>query len=239
MAPPLRLDFSKEIGPIGGAAAIRYNRVIPPLEPTMSADSPTAPNTSTPDTGKRLRNFLIALVAIVLTGLFAFSLKLEGSGTSLAALAKTAVPLEVALANGKPTLMEFYADWCTTCQAMAPEIAALETQYADKVNFVMLNVDNEKWLPEVLSYRVDGIPHFVYLQPGGAPAGQAIGKQPQMIMGENLVALIAGDALPNVQNAGQTTAFSAPAAAKGAADRANQSTNAQSDPRSHGAQVKG
>jgi thiol-disulfide isomerase/thioredoxin len=205
--------------------------------------NPAAP-ISPADSGKRLRNFLIALVAIVLTGLFAFSLKLEGSGTSLAALAKTAVPLDVALANGKPTLMEFYADWCTSCQAMAPEIADLETQYASKVNFVMLNVDNEKWLPEVLGYRVDGIPHFVYLQPDGKPAGQAIGKQPQTIMGANLVALLAGDVLPNVQNTGQTTAFSAPAAARESADdlrsvEDHRATNTpQSDPRSHGAQVK-
>jgi hypothetical protein len=41
---------------------------------------------------------------------FAASRLLVG-GPSLAALEQQAVPLEVALSNGKPTVMEFYANW--------------------------------------------------------------------------------------------------------------------------------
>ena len=46
---------------------------------------------------------------------------------------------------------------------MAPDIQQLKDSYAGRVNFVMLNVDNTKWLPEMLNYRVDGIPHFEFL----------------------------------------------------------------------------
>jgi hypothetical protein len=45
---------------------------------------------------------------------------------------------------------------------MAPDVGVLKKQYGESVNFVMLNIDNTKWLPEILNYRVDGIPHFVF-----------------------------------------------------------------------------
>ncbi len=180
-------------------------------------------------TATQLKNFLIVLAAIALTVAISLGLKTQTTAVSLSAMAKAAVPIEVALANGKPTLMEFYADWCTSCQAMAPMLQSLKQTYGDRVNFVMLNVDNEKWLPEILSYRVDGIPHFVYMKSGGAAIGQAIGEQPRPILDANLVALSEGNSLPHAQTTGQTSAFSTPVETKESA----------ADPRGHGSQVVG
>ena len=195
----------------------------------MATDLPS-PNTAPSEkatTATRLSNFLIVLVAIVLTVAIALGLKTQTTSVSLSSMAKSAVPLEVALANNKPTLMEFYADWCTSCQAMAPTLESLRETYGDRINFVMLNVDNEKWLPEILSYRVDGIPHFVYMKPGGKATGQAIGEQPRPILEANLVALSEGIVLPYAQTTGQTSAFSTPVETKESA----------ADPRGHGSQV--
>ena len=175
--------------------------------------------------GKRVRNLLIVIVAIALSVALFLGIRSQNTDVSLTALDENSTPLEVALSNGKPTLMEFYANWCTVCQAMAPDIAQLEQEYAD-VNFVMLNVDNTKWLPEMLKYRVDGIPHFVFLDRQGEAIAQAIGSQPRTIMATNLEAMLTDSPLPYAQASGEVSKFTAPVAPA-----------AKDDPRSHGSQV--
>ena len=194
----------------------------------MSTDSSLKSQEKAESTfGIRLRNFLIVTVAAVLSVALFLGLRSETSSVSLADLDQNSIPLEVALSNGKPSLIEFYANWCTVCQKMAPDIATLETEYADKVNFVMLNVDNSKWLPEMLQYRVDGIPHFVFLDQNAQAQAETIGDQPRTIMGSNLEALIAGSALPYAQANGRVSQFSTTPAP----------TGNNEDPRSHGSQV--
>uniref|UniRef100_UPI000B49CB33 thioredoxin family protein n=1 Tax=Calothrix rhizosoleniae TaxID=888997 RepID=UPI000B49CB33 len=196
----------------------------------MSQESPINSTAKPePNTGAKVRNFLIAMVAIALSVALFLGLKTETSTASLDELSKQSTPLEVAINNNKPSIMEFYADWCTVCQKMAPDIAQFKQEYAGKVNFVMLNVDNTKWLPEMLKYRVDGIPHFVFLGKDGDTIGQAIGDQPQTIMASNLQALVSGDPLPYAQASGKVSQFSAPVTPAGN----------QNDPRSHGSQVRG
>lgn len=191
-------------------------------------ESPVASQEQSESTmGKRVRNLVIVLVAIALSVSLFLGLRTESNSVSLATLDEESTPLEVALSNGKPTLMEFYANWCTVCQAMAPDIGQMKQQYADSLNFVMLNVDNTKWLPEMLKYRVDGIPHFVFLNSKGEAIAQTIGEQPRTVMATNLEALVAGLPLPYAQAGGQVSKFEAPVAPSSGAD----------DPRRHGSQV--
>ncbi|MBW4661100.1 MAG: thioredoxin family protein [Drouetiella hepatica Uher 2000/2452] len=186
---------------------------------------PTQPPTR--NLATQIRNLAIALVAIVLSTALFFGLQTGSDSGTLAAMAAASTPLETALTNAKPSLMEFYADWCTSCQAMAKDMGELEQAYGDRVNFVMLNVDNSKWLPEMLHYRVDGIPHFVFLNAEGEAIASTIGEQPRTVMAANLEAMTTGAELPFALSRGRVSDVEAPAVAP-----------SKDDPRSHGGVAK-
>ena len=156
-------------------------------------------------TPAKIRNVLLAVVAIALSAAVYLGFQTQTQGISLEAQAQRAIPLATALDNGRPTLVEFYADWCTSCQAMAPDLAELKKNYGGSVNFAMLNVDNNKWLPEVLRYRVDGIPHFVYLDDTGTAIAESIGEQPLGVLEQNITALVAHEPIPYANVTGQTS----------------------------------
>ncbi|MBI4782416.1 MAG: thioredoxin family protein [Oscillatoriophycideae cyanobacterium NC_groundwater_1537_Pr4_S-0.65um_50_18] len=189
-----------------------------------AGSDPAGSNPATQNLATRIRNLTIAFVAIILSTALFFGLQTGSESGSLAAMAADSTPLEAALANGKPSLMEFYADWCTSCQAMAKDMGDLKQTYGDRVNFVMLNVDNSKWLPEMLHYRVDGIPHFVFLDAKGESIASTIGEQPHPVMAANLEAMITGSELPYALSRGRVSDVEAPAIAPSGKD----------DPRSHG-----
>lgn len=177
----------------------------------------------------RFRNIVLALVAIALSLSLFFSLQTQTNSNSLVSQVEQSTTLELALNNGKPTLTEFYADWCNSCQAMADDLATVKQKYRDRVNFVMLNVDNTKWLPEILRYQVDGIPHFVFMNRTGEAIAEAIGEQPLPILEANLSALVAQNPLPYANSTGQVSQVER---------TLTTAKNTKDDPRSHSAQVK-
>jgi thiol:disulfide interchange protein len=165
-------------------------------------------------TANKLRNLLVAIAAIILTTALFLGFQVQQSSTSLDAVAAAASPIDVALANTKPTTIEFYADWCKVCQSMAADNLSLEKEYSDRMNFVMLNVDNTKWLPEVTKYRVDGIPRFIFLDANNQAIGDTTGSVPRAIMAANIEAAIANQPLPhNGINSDRTSAIIEPKAA--------------------------
>ncbi|MEL6554718.1 MAG: thioredoxin family protein [Cyanobacteria bacterium J06621_11] len=194
----------------------------------MSAESS---DMATSDMAKKVRNLVVVAIASILSIAVVLGIRTTSPTASLSDMAETAMPLETAMANGRPTLIEFYANWCTSCQAMAPDIQTLEESYGNQVNFVMLNVDNTKWLPEMLNYRVDGIPHFEFLDARSLEKGAAIGELPRAILAENLDALINQEvALPHAQISGKLTEVDK-------IDNPVAQNSSSTDPRSHGAQV--
>jgi thiol-disulfide isomerase/thioredoxin len=48
--------------------------------------------------------------------------------------------------QGKPVLVDIYASWCPACKNIAPTLSELKKTYADKVNFVVLDVSDKTTL---------------------------------------------------------------------------------------------
>jgi thioredoxin len=63
-----------------------------------------------------------------------------------------------------PVFVDFYADWCGPCNMIAPTIEALSEEYAGKVKFVKINVDNNQEL--AMKYDVMSIPTSMLFENG-------------------------------------------------------------------------
>ncbi|KAJ4843707.1 hypothetical protein Tsubulata_024550 [Turnera subulata] len=162
---------------------------------TQDSGSPEFPN-------KTLNRQIAAVSVIAALGLF-FSGRLD-FGVSLKDLSAAALPYEEALSNGKPTVVEFYADWCEVCRELAPDVYKVEQQYRDRVNFVMLNVDNTRWEQELDEFGVEGIPHFAFLDKDGNEEGNVVGRLPGRYFLEDVDALARGEpTVPHARVVGQ------------------------------------
>jgi len=78
-------------------------------------------------------------------------------------------------------VVEFYADWCSTCRAIAPTLAQLYQQYPE-VNWVMVNVDHPHSRQPLNEYQVTGVPHLIFLREDGTVAETLVGEVPKPIL---------------------------------------------------------
>ena len=103
---------------------------------------------------------LILLSLSLITFILIFKNNIFESTLQLKKLGNSSIDPEIAFTNGKPTYLEFYAEWCEICKEMAPEVAELKKDFDDKINFVFLNVDNPKWDKFIKEFKVNGIPQI-------------------------------------------------------------------------------
>ena len=71
---------------------------------------------------------------------------------------------EEVLNSEKPVLVDFYADWCGPCNAMAPVIEELAKELDGKVKVGKINVDENSDI--AVEYNVMSIPTLIIFKNG-------------------------------------------------------------------------
>jgi thioredoxin 1 len=73
-------------------------------------------------------------------------------------------------------LVDFYADWCGPCKAIAPFLEAIANENTGKILVGKVNVDGNQEL--AAEYSVMSIPHFISFK-GGNVHKQTVGAVPK------------------------------------------------------------
>ena len=136
-----------------------------------------------------LKAIVILIIAIVIISLASFSNLLFQSTYILKSFGDLSVEPEIAFTNNKPTFLEFYAEWCEVCKEMAPKVSALKQEYEKDINFVFLNVDNQKWENYIRKFDVNGIPQINLFDKEGTLKQTLIGKQEELTIRKSIAYL--------------------------------------------------
>ncbi len=194
-----------------------------------------APSGSSPPSALgRTERMVLAAVAAVLVVLMVWLRGGLHPEAPLERLARQSPEFSVALADGRPTLVEFYADWCEACRSMAPAMERIERQQHGRMDVVLLNVDNPRWQPELERYEVNGIPQLEFFDAAGAPVGRSIGARSGPELEALTTALVDGQPLPLLAGVGAVSSLPEAAGTEGVAPPAGALPTPQAGPRSHG-----
>ncbi len=78
--------------------------------------------------------------------------------------------------SSKPVLVDFWAEWCGPCRAMAPVLDDFASEYGEKITVAKLNVDSSPSTAQ--RFQVMSIPTMLLFE-GGQPKKQLVGAMPK------------------------------------------------------------
>jgi thioredoxin 1 len=87
------------------------------------------------------------------------------------------------LKSEKAVIVDFWAEWCGPCHAVAPVLDKIIEEHGDELKLVKVNIDQEQGL--AMRYGVASIPTIVLFR-DGEPAAAAIGAQPKSTLEKSL-----------------------------------------------------
>ena len=80
------------------------------------------------------------------------------------------------LKAGKPVLVDFWAEWCGPCRAIAPALEDMAGDLKEKLTIAKINIDENPGTPN--KYNVRGIPTLILFR-NGQVAAMKVGALPK------------------------------------------------------------
>ncbi len=103
------------------------------------------------------------------------------------ALAITTENYEATIASGKPVVIDFWAEWCGPCRAIAPIVDELAAEYEGRI--IVAKCDVEENDDIVAKYGVRNIPTIVMIK-GGELVDKQVGATTKAALVAKLEALL-------------------------------------------------
>ena len=83
---------------------------------------------------------------------------------------------EEVLKSDKPVIVDFWAEWCGPCHAVAPVLDRIVEESNGDIKLVKVNIDEQPALSQ--RFGVQSIPMMILFK-NGEPAASAVGAQPK------------------------------------------------------------
>ena len=87
------------------------------------------------------------------------------------------------LQSDTPVLVDFWAEWCGPCHAVAPVLDRIVEEREGELKLVKVNIDENQDL--AMRYGIQSIPNMVLFE-GGAPKASAVGAMPKGMLERQL-----------------------------------------------------
>lgn len=91
------------------------------------------------------------------------------------------------MSQGKPVMLDFYADWCGPCQALLPTVDKLSKEYEGKIEIQKVNVDQNREL--AMKFGIRSIPALFFIE-NEEVRDKVVGAIPEAQIRQKLNALI-------------------------------------------------
>lgn len=88
---------------------------------------------------------------------------------------------------GIPVVVDFYAPWCGPCKTLTPRLDALAGEFASRIKFVSVNMDDAG--PLALRFNVQGIPTLLFIGKNGQVTDTSVGLVSEAVLRAKLRSL--------------------------------------------------